>query len=173
MRILAVLAAFLLSGPAFATTVSWDGSTIATDSCSVSGHTKFKSAVPKVVRSEARHAALAAAGAVAVTAPLKQYFLNTTKPLSEYKLPPIANDPNCSWEILVVNDDGTAFIYTHDMATPEPIAAPFAMGSGEDFAMAILVAGGTAEEAVKIAEELDLYTAGQVKILEAPKKAAP
>lgn len=169
MKILVSLCAFLLSITSCgATTICWSGTEIAADSQSTSGHLKYKSASPKLVRSDKRHATLAAAGMVMITNPIKKYFLETDKPLSEYELPEIALKTEGSFALFIVYDDGTAEYYTHLMTDPQPVVAPFAMGSGEEIALAALVCGKTAAEAIEIAKELDLYTGGKVHVLTAP-----
>jgi ATP-dependent protease HslVU (ClpYQ) peptidase subunit len=170
MRFLAVLTAFLVSGTAaFSTTIAWDGTQLACDSQTTSGHTKIKSPVAKIAYSPTRHATIAAAGDVAFTAPLKKYFLNTDKPLDEYKPSSLAMAHAEEWVILVINDDGSAFFYNHSMQDPTPVPPPFSFGTGEDFALAIMTYGGPAEDAIKVAEILDLYTGGKIVVLQAPR----
>jgi hypothetical protein len=159
---------FLL--PAYCTTIAWSGTELACDSQSTGSHTKYHSAVPKIMYSKTRHATIAAAGDVSVTAPIKKFFMSTDKPLSEYKIPATARDG--SFGILIIYDDGTAEIYLANLTDPAPVDAPFALGSGEDFAMAAMLCGKTAAEAVEIAKQLDLYTGGHVSVLQAPKVAA-
>lgn len=167
-KLIGVVLTLMLAPPCSATTIAWDGVNLAADSQSTSGHTKFKSAVPKIVRSDARHASMACAGAVAVTVDIKKFFLTSIKPLSEYQLPEAALKADGVFACLVVFDDGSALYYTHRMDDPEPVPAPFAFGTGEDFAMAIMTSGGTAEAAVEVAKQLDLYTGGAVKVVKAP-----
>jgi ATP-dependent protease HslVU (ClpYQ) peptidase subunit len=156
--------------PAWSTTIAFDGKTLACDSQSTSGHTKFQSAAPKIAYSPARHATIAAAGDVAFTAPVKKFFLATTKPLSEFVPTKLALAKSDEWLILVINDDGEAFLYNHSLEDPTPIPAPFAFGSGEEFALAIMTFGGTAKDAIRVAEELDLYTGGVIRVLAIPGK---
>jgi ATP-dependent protease HslVU (ClpYQ) peptidase subunit len=168
MKFLAVLSAFLLSGSAaFCTTICWDGQSIACDSQSTGGHTKYHSTVPKIQYSKTRHATIAAAGDVAATAPIKKFFMTTDKPLSEYKIP--ASVKPDSFQLLIIYDDGVAETYPGNLTDPTPISAPFAFGSGEDFAMAAMLCGKSAEEAIEVAKQLDLYSGGRVVVLAAPR----
>lgn len=48
---------------------------------------------------------------------------------------------------------------------PMKFKGPYAIGSGEEFAMGAMLAGSTAAEAVKIASKLDVYTGGPVRTL--------
>lgn len=52
--------------------------------------------------------------------------------------------------------------YVHVM----PINAPWAIGSGGEFALGAMGAGATAEEAVKIASKFDPFTNNKVTVLE-------
>lgn len=167
MRFLGVLVALVIGTPGLATTIAWSGTEIAADSQSTGSHTKYHSAVPKIMYSKTRHATIAAAGDVAVTAPIKKFFMSTDKPLSEYQLPVTAGDG--SFAVLVIYDDGSAEIYLTNLTAPTPVEAPFAVGSGEDFAMAAMLCGKTAKEAVEVAEQLDLFTGGRVVVLPAPR----
>ena len=161
MKFLAVLSAFLLSGSAaFCTTIAWSGTEIASDSQSTGGHTRYHSTIPKIQYSKTRHATIAAAGDVAATAPIKKFFMTTDKPLSEYKIP--ASVKPDSFQLVVIYDDGVAETYLGSLTEPTPISAPFAFGSGEDFAK-------TAAEAIEIAKQLDVYTGGKVTVLAAPR----
>lgn len=167
MKFFAFLTAFLLSGhAALSTTIAWSGTQIAADSQSTGGHTRYNSAGSKILYSKTRHATIAAAGDVAATAPIKKFFMHTDKPLSEYKIPETVKQD--SFQIVIIYDDGTAETYLGNLHEPTPISAPFAMGSGEDFAMAAMLCGKTAVEAIEIAKQLDVYTGGKVIELTAP-----
>lgn len=45
------------------------------------------------------------------------------------------------------------------------IGIPSAIGSGGDFAMAAMMGGADAREAVKIASKLDPYTGGKIRVI--------
>ena len=93
--------------------------------------------------------------------------MTNDKPLSEYKFAhPVSPD---SFAILIIYDDGVSEYYLTNLTDPTPINAPFAFGSGEDFAMAAMLCGKTAAEAIEVAEQLDLYTGGHITILQAPR----
>lgn len=64
----------------------------------------------------------------------------------------------------IVVDKGEVFEY-ENCEYPLPSKAPVAIGSGKDFAMGAMLAGKTAADAVRIAEKLDIYTGGEVKEL--------
>lgn len=48
---------------------------------------------------------------------------------------------------------------------PMKFKGPYAIGSGEEFAMGAMLAGSTAADAVRIASKLDVYTGGPVRTL--------
>jgi hypothetical protein len=169
MRYLVIILSLFMVLPCMATTICWDGKTLATDSQRTGGIHRKILGNNKMVRSEKRHAVMAAAGEVRVTRGIKKFFLESELPLTTYQLPE-GVDPD-SYECLVVYDDGHAELYTGDMKHPDAVDAPFAFGSGEDFAFAALHLGKNAEDAIKVAEDLDLYTGGPIFAIKAPMPA--
>lgn len=167
MRFFGVLLSLLLATPCFATTIAWDGKTLACDSQRSGGHLKIFVG-NKMVRSEKRHAVMAGGGEVRITAKIKKFFVETEQPLSECPLPE-KMDPD-SFAVLVIYDNGEAEFYQGDLVRAEVIEAPFAFGTGGEFALTVMHLGKSAEQAVKVAEEMDLFTGGAVHVIAAPAK---
>lgn len=72
---------------------------------------------------------------------------------------------------LVIMPGGSVWYYAgHKSFTGPLVARFFAIGSGEDYAVAAMSMGASALDAVKIAMEHDVFTAGpvQVEALDAP-----
>lgn len=64
-----------------------------------------------------------------------------------------------SFQLLVVNPDGSAFLAFDNTSLSGPITGDYyAIGSGEDFALGALAMGASAEEAVRIASQFDYHT---------------
>jgi ATP-dependent protease HslVU (ClpYQ) peptidase subunit len=70
--------------------------------------------------------------------------------------------PDGPWQMIVVNAKG-CFYYTDDQPTGHAVTVPFAIGSGQDFALSAMRSGKTPGEAVAIAADFDIYTGHPVK----------
>ena len=170
LLVLSTLIAYNLL-PAMATTIAWDGTHLACDSQMTSGHRKLM-CKGKFKRSDARHATLAAGGNVDVIDKIEEFWVKCDKPLAELKLP--AADPESpvsTFQLLIVQDDGVALFYDSDLTSPVKMEAPFAFGSGGDFALAALHMGASAADAVAVAEEIDIYCGGTIHVIRAPQKS--
>lgn len=155
--------------PVFSTTICWDGTHIASDSQMTMGHKKLWCKA-KFHRNEARHAVLAGGGNVDLLDKIERYWMKTDKPLEDLKLP--EGNPSSQttrFQLLVVQDDGTALFYDDDLTSPVKVEAPFAFGSGGDYALAALVMGASAADAIALAEEIDVYTGGTIHVTQAPQ----
>lgn len=169
LLVLSTLIAYNLL-PAMATTIAWDGTHLACDSQMTHGHRKLM-CKGKFKRSDARHATLAAGGNVDLIDKIEAFWLKSDKPLSELKLPAI--DPaaqTSTFQLLIVQDDGVALFYDSDLDSPVKMEAPFAFGSGGDFALAALHMGVSAADAIAVAEEIDIYTGGRIWSIRAPQQ---
>lgn len=87
-----------------------------------------------------------------------QVETGTLEPLEED-----SGDGTSALAILV----GPRFGYRLESASmiPSKFKGPYAIGSGEEYAMGAMLAGCSALEAVKIAAKLDVYTGGPVRTL--------
>jgi len=176
MKQLTLILIYLLTvSPALSTTCAWDGKTLATDSQMTKGHSRIMCS-NKFVRSDARHAVLAGAGDVRTLDKIKKFFLENTRPISELKLG-VINDPDmplpfkrgADFAILIIPDSGSALYYEGELKDPVVIEAPFAFGTGEEYAMAAMAQGQTASQAIEVAEKLDIYTGGPIHTIQAPQ----
>lgn len=66
------------------------------------------------------------------------------------------------FEVIEIHPSGKVYSYDHNF-TKCPESAPCAIGSGAPFAMAALLCGKDAVEAVRIAIRLDTYSGGKVQ----------
>lgn len=64
----------------------------------------------------------------------------------------------------LIAQKGSKVVYTYShRGMMVPFKAPYAIGSGSHLALGAMMAGATAEQAIKIASKLDLYTGGRVQ----------
>jgi hypothetical protein len=140
------------------TTVAWDGKTLASESRATRGHEIAPWAEQKLFVREGKVYASAGEG-------------NLTEPLMTWhaaggdidKAP--KGDPETGWTLLVIGHDG-AYIYTSSSPYPYKITSPYAMGSGKQFALGALHAGKSAKEAVEIACRLDVWSGGEIQVVD-------
>lgn len=170
MRIFSVLAALIIGTPCFATTIAFDGKHLVADSQATCGHHKIW--VTKVFRSDARHASMAFAGNALRGKLIADYFMSCTAPLSAMDLAEPTKEEDAV-DVLVVYDNGEALYFGGSLTAISSVSAPFTLGIGGDLALGAMVAGKTAEEAVQIACDHDIYSGGKIISVEAPKKKVP
>jgi ATP-dependent protease HslVU (ClpYQ) peptidase subunit len=150
MRIALLLSALLTTiSPAMATTIAYDGLSIAADSQATAGTRKH--ATQKLIR--CGNAFVACAGACDQGELFKAWYQSGADP---DKYPKKLDD----FVGIVVTQLG-AFIYW-DKPVAVPISAPYAIGSGAKAAEGAMRAGASAHKAVEIASLIDLYTGGQI-----------
>jgi hypothetical protein len=146
------------------TIIAWDGKTLAADKLACGS---FKHNVTKITRESVfyeyrRTVLVGAAGPLDAASDLISWFI---KDRTIDKFPQMQRSENDWASLLVIMDNG--WIHRYDRS-PISIKIPpqrYAMGSGCDFAMAAMYLGKTAEEAVKVACELDPSCGGGVDTL--------
>ena len=69
-----------------------------------------------------------------------------------------------SFTAIVISPNGTAVEYDKNLIAA-PATIPWVAGSGSHFAFAIMHNGGTAEDAVKVACELDIYSSAPINVV--------
>ena len=99
-------------------------------------------------------------GDFGVFEPAINWYLNDDA--NPEKAPKASKDGN--WRLLVAFPDHVVS-YTDTVPYGEEFPYPQAFGSGAAYAMTAMRIGKTAEEAVKIAAELDVWTAGPVQVV--------
>lgn len=77
------------------------------------------------------------------------------------KVPPA---PDAQWSLLVITRD-SAQHYGHLAPYAENIKFPWTTGSGHEYALGALKAGASAEEAVRIACEIDIHSGGEIQVV--------
>lgn len=139
------------------TTVAWDGYDLAADSLCTAGdvHSGF---VNKIWRWNKGYFSLAGK--------LLQYskvlhYLNTGK------VPPPAGKFDC----LIWNEEQGIMYMMNSKYDPYPAPCPMTIGMGDDAAMAVLLAGGSAKKAVKYASYVSIHTGGPIQKVSLRKKS--
>ena len=131
------------------TTVAWDGKTLACDSMISRGEIAYRYG-EKLIKLDSG-AYIAGAGLYADLLKFRD-FMND--PDGD---PPKIEDIN----LIMVHPDGKAYEYYNGF-TKEPAPRMAAQGTGWQIALAVMMHGGTAIEAVEIASRLDKNTGGEV-----------
>ena len=135
------------------TTIAWDGKTLAADRLSVGGNTRFGE-ITKIVKSPSGVLA-GGAGNLTTTAG----FIRWVKDGMKGKKPPLSGST-----ILMIYPDGSVEI--HDENGYSPVEAEYAaIGSGEDYALAVMALGHTAKEAVGAAIKVSVVSGGGIDCL--------
>ena len=70
-----------------------------------------------------------------------------------------------NFSAIVVNPAGDVFVFETSRFSV-PTQAPVCIGSGSDYAYGALAMGATAEQAVQVASQYDLYTGGGIKVID-------
>ena len=78
------------------------------------------------------------------------------------KLPKVGDN---AWGLLVITRTGAAH-YHCKCPFPETVDLPWATGSGREIAIGLLRDGKTARRAVEIACELDVYSGGDIQVID-------
>ena len=132
------------------TTIAWDGETLASDSRQT-GDNSFIHQVKSKKICKIGNSYLGFAGEAQQEELFKRWFKNQTN-----------EKPEPSWlkdlEVMLIRD-GVCY-EINDLCEPTPVGKPYAIGSGEQYAMGAMKHGATAKEAVDIAKILDPFTGG-------------
>lgn len=140
------------------TTIACDGRTIACDSLRVAGTERVDTCTKKIKRVGGR--AFGFTGDFACFDPAVEWFLAGHEP---DKAPKASRDG--SWR-LVVCESERLLCYIDSLPYAEPFPYPTAFGSGANFAMSAMRLGKTAAEAVEFASTMDVYTGGDIQVID-------
>lgn len=134
------------------TTIAWDGKkTIAADKQMNFCDTPVSATKLVKITYKGKKAVAAGSGEVAQYTPVIDWIKN------QRKSPPIL-EANANFGVIVVTEEGIAYVYASAL-TPVPISGrPWAIGTGADYALGAMAFGASAVEAVKIASALDVNT---------------
>ncbi|MEO1658261.1 MAG: hypothetical protein AAFR65_11095 [Pseudomonadota bacterium] len=136
------------------TTIAWDGTTLASDSQG-SGSFIYENG-PKVFEHN---------GCLYGIAGDREAVEQAVRWIKASNLDPSSGEPpNLQTENvggLMINPQGECFVFEKRLI-PFEVSTPHAEGSGQRFAMGAMLAGATAEDAVRIAIELDQESGGTV-----------
>lgn len=119
---------------------------------------------------------VAGAGSYAQVIKFKQWFTEHSDALIAQQDNPTVNIPlpenlqggDGYFEGLILYPDGDLIIYEGRTDVGIPQEQPFAIGSGGDFAIAVMKAGKSSKEAVDVAKSLDVFSGGDTLVFELP-----
>lgn len=66
------------------------------------------------------------------------------------------------WDLITVNNKGAAEHFTQEAPYGTEVRAPFALGTGQRFALMAMKCGKNAQEAVSLTKDCDVFTGGSV-----------
>lgn len=142
------------------TTLVFDGKTLASDSQMTAGSTIMSMKAKKVhkLKGNKKYKSVAFSGSVMEINTLLKWFKSDMKK-DEF---PIKNGDNVAYGIAITHKN-KAHLYYGEYEYVVSDQKFCCMGSGSDFAIASLMSGNDAEESVKIACKLDIYSGGKVQ----------
>lgn len=141
------------------TTIAWDGISLAGDGRVTSSsliltdkHTKIHDAGDQLV---------GMAGDYAKSEEWLEAYLDgdLLEPLEEEE------GGDTGFVVLLVEKDGGSVAVSYNGGPLLQVGAPFAVGSGADFAVGAMSSGKTAKQAVKLAMKYDAATGGKITVL--------
>lgn len=141
------------------TTIATDGVTIAADGLSSIGGEVNGLSEQKIVIEGGLIYALS--GTIALRAALIAWHQGGAKPAD------VPGMQDADWTLLVIGRNGLAY-FTAKCAYPCKANAPFAIGSGADYASALMHAGFSPKNAIRliIDKRLDVYTGGDIQVID-------
>jgi len=163
-RILIALSLVLFTHPANATTIAYDGKILAADSQSTCGGRKWLDGRKKI--QEIGDFYVAGSGVVFLIDKFISIWREKDKDTAKKEVSKLAESEDGVCFIIVHKVTGKfSVIYiNHDKVSEHhDRRLPFAIGSGDDYAMGAMGAGKTADEAVGIAAQHDLFTGGNIQ----------
>lgn len=87
-------------------------------------------------------------------------------------VPPALEDDE-GYSALVVTQSRQVLMYEGNTPIDMGLDVPMSVGSGSCFALAAMKAGNSAEEAVKVACELDVYSGGEITVVQLEEESEP
>lgn len=164
------------------TTIAWDTNILAADSRCMLGDTVLQYGIEKIFYPDPGkywsvfgHKVLA----YALSGNLDSVpWINETleEDLTHHSY--VSGTDNLVFHIIMVTESGHAYSWYMDRIQSDgiddsglvPIHGPFAVGSGAQFALAVMAVGFSAHKAVEIASKLDTGTGGDVEVFSPPPK---
>jgi hypothetical protein len=148
------------------TTIAWDGRIVAADSLGVAGGGRSFLPSKKIV--EEGGVIFAACGRMG---PMLDAWAKWWKDGADPTNVPPQGGSTEDCGNFIVFADGRCFIFSHMVPYACEEAAPFAIGSGADYAVGAMKAGADACRAVEIAIECDVNSGGPVEVIFTAKAA--
>lgn len=151
------------------TTILTDGNQVASDSQSSIGNERCPGECTKIIVEN--DILFAFSGTVCMFAPAIKWYKagrsETDRPKAEAE-----GNPHTLW-VFDPDRGAQCFNNVHRNPYPEPLDFPAALGSGSKYALGAFHAGASLEDAVTIAIALDVFSGGEVKVIDIPEKTTP
>jgi ATP-dependent protease HslVU (ClpYQ) peptidase subunit len=149
------------------TVIAFDGKTIAADGLAVMGYRVTDDKRQKIIVRSGH--IFAFAGDSGAFMPMVEWWLDGRSRDVFEKLPKTE-----AATLLVITPGGLAFTVGTKFWEPEPLAPGQAIGSGQEYAIAAMAAGLTAEDAVRLVVDrrLCIYCGGEVQVVNVAKSMA-
>lgn len=152
------------------TTIATDGRTIAADRMVVYGGEERARYAERKVRVDGGVAVVASAGKPAVCEAVATWLVNREATgILDQPFPDAAVGGHAFGVLVAMGDNrgGVRWMFVNeDDRAPRPIGLPFALGTGERWALGAMLAGASPERAVEIAIECDLFSGGGVDVVD-------
>jgi hypothetical protein len=150
------------------TTIAWDGRIVAADTLGINGHVT-QGPVRKVRESECKRFVYCITGFSAWFDAWIRWFetpaLSGVTPAPECAPKWTGGDRDQGNFIVFDRQDGRCWQFGCDLPYPQECVAPAAWGSGESYAMGAMKAGADAERAVGVAMECDVFSGGDIVVM--------
>lgn len=131
------------------TTCTWDGKRISADTRSITGAVIDQAPCQKIFQKKGIYCAIA--GDVATALIVMEYLLKDKRKAERPEL-----DAEDIFQIMLVSKDRCEY-YSCSL-DPSPMAAPCAIGSGGDYALAAMLCGKSGPQSIQVAAKMDPYT---------------
>ena len=141
------------------TTICSDGITIAGDGLACWGDEPVSRADLKIEQRGNRIFALSGASAMLPA------LIKWVDEGADVARVPAGIGPEVMWSLLVIEKTGVC-AYVSKCPYASPMSYPISIGSGADYAMGAMHAGKTPREAVEIASKLDVWTGGDIQVID-------
>jgi len=142
------------------TVIAWDGRYVAADSYTESHNVKHMVYEPKLtVRGSVIFATVGWAG-------LKHAWIDWLDAGADPKDTPVHGASDNDIGCFIVFENGKCWVYSKLVPYPVEERAPYAFGTGEDFAIGAMMADASAERAAEIAAEISVGCGGPIQVID-------
>lgn len=147
------------------TTIASNGLTVAADGRAMLGDEPIRDDIQKIYKRDGR--VLAFTGSTRFQPAAIEWGFSGFDPEKQ----PVVKDKDDAWSVAEYFPD-CVVVYNDSCPYPFTYPYPFAMGSGQDYALGALAAGATPERAIEIAIRFNVRTGGKIMSIDVPRDGA-